>query len=124
MISNWEKKLVKRAGELFAAKQQGAGRGCAEGDRRSAPEDMPASALCPPLMPLWTGQRFSLSRGPKIRSRRIETGYIHLDLHPRSRQTLYNCFYIGKLTIDLGTTSGVCYKVNKLRVCARIACPM
>jgi hypothetical protein len=75
--------------------------------------------------PLWTGQRFSLSRGPKIRSRRIETGYIHLDLHPRSRQTLYNCFYIGKLTIDFGTNiSGACYKVNKLRICARIACPM
>ena len=30
MISNWKQELVKRAGELFAARQQGAGgRGCA-----------------------------------------------------------------------------------------------
>ena len=34
MISNWKQELVKRAGELFCARQQGiGGRRCAEGDR-------------------------------------------------------------------------------------------
>ena len=40
MISNWKQELVKRAGELFGRGSKApAGRGRAEGDRRSAPQD-------------------------------------------------------------------------------------
>src|SRR6201985_509811 len=44
MISNWKQELVKRAGELFGRGSKGVGgRGCAEGDRRSAPQDRTAA---------------------------------------------------------------------------------
>src|SRR5207237_6444619 len=44
MISNWKQELVKRSGELFARGSKApAGRRCAEGDRRSAPQDLPAA---------------------------------------------------------------------------------
>jgi transposase-like protein len=44
MISNWKQELVKRAGELFARGSKApAVEGCAEGDRRTAPEDRAAA---------------------------------------------------------------------------------
>src|ERR1700736_1296116 len=44
MISNWKQELVKTSDRAVCARQQGSGgRGCAEGDRRSAPQDRAAA---------------------------------------------------------------------------------
>jgi hypothetical protein len=44
MIRSWRRELVKRAAELFARGNKAPGRrGCAEGDRRSAPEGRTAT---------------------------------------------------------------------------------